>query len=143
MKVASILTRKGIVGLGVAALLLLPLQTLEAQDTAVANEGLAGNWIITVDSPEGAVEMTWELETSEDGSLSGLTISDMIGEWPFDGGWVDGDTFAFTVYIEAQGQAFDVVFDGTFADDELSGMLEAGGGEFTADFTGVRKGGVR
>ncbi|MDX1395463.1 MAG: hypothetical protein R3195_13835 [Gemmatimonadota bacterium] len=105
---------------------------------------LTGTWVITIETPEGAMENTWQLEQAEDNSLSGVTMSDMIGEVPFEGGWVDGDAFGFAMYVDYQGQGFDVAYEGTFTETEMAGVLDAGGGQFVADFTGVRvEGGAR
>jgi len=114
------------------------------QAEAAPGSDLTGSWLVTIESPQGALETTWDLEQAEDGSLSGITKSDMIGETPFEGGWVDGDAFGFAVTVDMQGQTFDVSYEGTFTEDELAGVLDVGGGQFTADFTGVRAdGGAR
>ena len=99
---------------------------------------LTGTWVITIETPQGAMENTWQLEQAEDNSLSGVTTSDMIGEVPFEGGWVDGDAFGFAMYVDYQGQGFDIAYEGTFTENEMAGVLDAGGGQFVADFTGVR-----
>ena len=105
---------------------------------AAVRASLTGTWTITVETPQGALESTWELEQSDDGGLKGVTSNEMMGEQPFEGGWVDGDAFGFDMYVEAQGQGIDVSYEGTFTDDEMSGTISVGGGQFTADFTGVR-----
>jgi len=126
-----------------AAIVALAAVTLPAgvrsQETDTAAAGtLTGSWLVTIESPQGAFETTWDLEQAEDGSLSGITKSEMTGDTPFEGGWVDGDAFGFAVTIDMQGQSFDVSYEGTFTEDELAGVLDVGGGQFTTDFTGVR-----
>jgi hypothetical protein len=111
---------------------------------AASRASLTGTWIVTIETPQGAMENTWELDQTDDGDLSGMTSNDMMGDNPFEGGWVDSDTFGFDMYIDFQGQGIDISYEGTFTEDEMSGILNAGGGEFTADFTGVRAdGGAR
>lgn len=131
---------------GLAAAVAVALLAIPGPRLAEATQpaSLTGTWLVTIESPQGALETTWELEQADDGSLAGVTKSDLIGEASFEGGWVDGDTFGFSVYIDMQGQAFDVLYEGTFTDDEVAGVLDVGGGQFTADFTGVRiEGGAR
>ena len=128
----------------VAAGVLLATVGVVPLSHAASRATLTGTWIITIDTPQGAMENTWQLEQAEDNSLSGVTVSDMIGEVPFEGGWVDGDAFGFAMYVDYQGQGFDIAYEGTFTENELVGTLNAGGGQFTAEFTGVRvEGGAR
>ncbi len=142
MKALRIARRGLSMGLVYTALIAIPTQ-LTAQDQAVATD-LSGSWVITLEGPGGeSMEMTWEIEQSDDGMLTGVTASDMIGEAPIDGGWVEDDRFGFSVYVEAQGQSLDIVYEGSVVDDEIVGFLDAGGGMFQADFVGVRLDGVR
>jgi hypothetical protein len=108
---------------------------------AASRATLTGVWIVTVETPQGAMENTWTLEQADDGSLSGMTSNEMMGDTPFEGGWVDGDAFGFDLYLDFQGQGIDISYEGTFEENAMSGVLNAGGGQFTADFTGVREDG--
>jgi len=105
---------------------------------ASVRASLTGTWDVTIDTPQGAFENTWEFVQAEDGSFSGVTRNDMIGETAFEGGWVDGDAFGFSMYVDMQGQGMDLTYEGTFTETEIVGTLDVGGGQFTADFTGVR-----
>ena len=68
----------------------------------------------------------------------------MTGEVEIGDGWVDDDAFGFSMYVEAQGEAFDVLYEGNFTIDEVFGSLDVGGGMFIADFLGLRTdGGAR
>ncbi len=135
------MTRRNLVALACMALVSVATATFAY---ATSQASLTGSWTITVETPQGAMESTWELEQTDDGALKGVTSNDMMGEQPFEGGWVDDDAFGFEMYVEAQGQGIDVVYEGTFTENEMSGVLSVGGGQFTADFTGVREdGGTR
>lgn len=123
-------------GLAYAALIAIPCQAWG--QGAAATTDLSGSWIITLETPEGEMEMTWDIEQGEDGTLTGLTANDMIGEAPIDGGWAEDGKFGFSVFVEAQGQSMDIVYEGSVIDDEIVGFLDAGGGMFQADFIGVR-----
>jgi len=127
-----------------AGLLAIPgqVRAQDAQEVAVATD-LSGNWIVTIETPQGEMETTWEIEQAEDGTLTGLTFSDMMGEVPIDGGWVEDGKFGFSILVEGQGQTMDVVYEGSVIEDEVVGFLDAGGGMFQADFIGVRVEGVR
>jgi len=106
--------------------------------------GLTGTWAITIESPQGNFESRLELVHNEDDSLTGMTSNDMLGESPIDGGWVEEDRFGFSQYVDMQGQALDILYEGSFTEDEMAGFIEVGSGEFSAPFTGVRvEGGVR
>ncbi|MCG8467460.1 MAG: hypothetical protein MJB57_04530 [Gemmatimonadetes bacterium] len=130
--------RWGSIAAIVAGLALVPFALAAQEAVAKAPADMTGSWLISLDTPEGSFEMTWEIEQHEDGTLTGTTANDMIGEAPIDGGWVEDGQFGFSVYVEAQGQSMDVVYEGSIVDDELTGFLDAGGGMFQADFVGVR-----
>ncbi len=111
-------------------------------EAAVA-DGLTGTWTVTMDTPRGSRELTWTLEQHEDDTLTG-TVGGMRGDAEIEGGWVKDDTFSFMVVRDMGGQSFEMTYEGTFTDHELSGTMTAGGGQFTAEFTGVRaEGGSR
>lgn len=129
------MTRRHLLTLGCTLIVTVGVATAAM---AAPRASLTGSWIVTVETPQGAMESTWDLEQSDDGSLSGLTSNEMMGETGFEGGWVDGDAFGFDLYIEFQGQGIDVLYEGTFSENHMAGILNAGGGQFTADFTGVR-----
>ncbi len=135
------MTRRQLLAIGCALVVLVGGATA---GYAASRASLTGTWIVTIETPQGAMENTWELEQTVDGDLSGLTNNEMLGENAFEGGWVDAEAFGFDMYVDFQGQGIDISYEGTFTETEMSGILNAGGGEFTADFTGVRAdGGTR
>lgn len=134
------MNRRNVVALGCALIASVAAASFAHAD---GNASLTGTWVVTVETPQGAMESTWELEQTEDGMLSGTTSNEMMGETAFEGGWVDEDAFGFDMLLDMQGQQIDISYEGTFTDDEMAGFLSAGGGQFTADFTGVRADGRR
>ncbi len=114
-----------------------------AQAEAATAATLTGTWAVTIETPQGTREMTWIVEQHEDGQLTG-TVEGSRGPADIESGEVQDDAFAFMLVRSMGGQSFEVTFEGTFTDEELSGTMTAGGGQFTAEFTGVRaEGGSR
>jgi hypothetical protein len=111
----------------------VPSRSLEATTYA----SLSGAWTITISTEQGEFDTGWELEQHDDGTLTGM-IEGRQGEAEAEGGWVKDEAFGFAVTREFQGQSFKIEYEGTYEEDSLEGTLTAGGGQFTADFTGVR-----
>ena len=126
------MTRIGRTFFGMKAALALPLVALAATvGAAEAQESwLVGTWEGTAEStsmPGPTISMTWTIEASEDGTLTGSWTGDAAGQSytrEMSDISVDGDTFGFTVRIEDQGQAGEFVFEGTMAEGEVSGTFE-------------------
>lgn len=123
--------------LGLVALALAVATPVVAQDASIA-----GEWDITIESDQGAFQMTWTLEIAEDGTISGSANSDM-GPAEIADGWVDGETFGLTMIADGGGQSMEVIWEGTLSEDEVFGTIDVGGGMFMADFTGMRAEGGR
>jgi len=100
---------------------------------------LTGQWAVTISTERGDMNTVWDLVQHDD-RLTG-TIEGRRGAADAEGGWVENDTFGFTVQREFQGQSFKIEYEGRITEDALEGTLTAGGGQFTAGFTGVRAGG--
>jgi hypothetical protein len=111
------------------------------RDAAAASSAtLTGQWTITISTEQGDFDTNWDLTQHDDGTLTG-DIEGRQGSAEAAGGWVKDDAFGFSVSRDFQEQSFEIDYEGTFSDDALEGTLTAGGGQFTADFTGVRAGG--
>jgi hypothetical protein len=98
---------------------------------------LTGKWTITITTDQGEFDTNWDLQQHEDGTLTG-DIEGRQGSSPAESGWVKGDSFAFSVTRDFQGQSFEIDYAGTFTAVALEGTLTAGDGQFEANFTGVR-----
>ncbi|MXW56776.1 MAG: hypothetical protein F4X22_07860 [Gemmatimonadales bacterium] len=110
---------------------------------------LVGTWEATAEmagvAGAPAMSMTWTVEMAEDGTYAGsftLAAAGQSRTEEMSDISVDGDAFGFTVRVEEQGQAGEFVFEGTMAEDEVSGTFEAGPegmpAMMTGTFTGAR-----
>ncbi len=125
---------------GVLATLGVLLAPLPRDASAAASATLTGQWTITISTEQGDFDTNWDLTQHDDGTLTG-DIEGRQGSAEAGGGWVKDDAFGFSVSRDFQEQSFEIDYEGTFSDDALEGTLTAGGGQFTAEFTGVRAGG--
>jgi Amidohydrolase family len=94
---------------------------------------LTGKWKLKFTTPQGEEESTADLVMEPDGTLTGTVSSDR-GTGSIFSAWVSGDKFTFTINIEIEGGASDVVFTGTFEGSSMKGSISALG--YTFDFTG-------
>jgi len=133
-----LMTVGSVIAVGVIAAPVPP--DVGAAQPAVEPATLTGHWTITISTEQGDFDTNWDLIQHDDGTLTG-DIEGRRGSSEAEGGWVKGADFSFNVTREFQGESFEIEYEGTFTDDALEGMLTAGDGQFTADFTGVRAGG--
>jgi hypothetical protein len=108
---------------------------LLAATPAFAQTSVAGDWDVTVNSPQGSntTRVTFKQEGDK---VSGIFRSPR-GELPFDGGTLTGKDLKFTFTIETQGMQLPITLAGTLADDgaTMVGKADFGGfaeGEWTA-----------
>ena len=80
---------------------------------------LVGDWVITIDTPIGAMDAN--LNVNED--LTGQMTSQDLGGAPLDAVSVDGEAVSFSTTVDAQGQSMTLVFNGTVSEDQLSGSF--------------------
>src|SRR5207237_10620477 len=101
-----------------ATLMLLALLLL-VPGRAYAQPSVAGDWDVTINSPQGANTVT--VSFKQDGEkVSGLFKSQM-GELPFEGGTVTGNDLKFAFTINAQGQAILIAMTGKVEGDTMTG----------------------
>jgi len=96
---------------------------------------MTGKWNVKFTTQQGDEEATADLVMEPDGTLTG-TISSNRGSGSVFSGWVSGDKFSFTINLEIEGDASDVVFDGSFEGSSMKGSIQALG--YTIDFTGTK-----
>ncbi len=100
--------------------------------TAFAQVDVSGDWDVTIQSAQGA--NTVRVTFKQDGEkLSGIFKSPM-GELPFDGGTVSGNTLKFGFTIPIQGTPLDIVMTGKIEAGVITGLAQFGGfgeGEWT------------
>jgi hypothetical protein len=108
---------------------------LLAATPAFAQSTVAGDWDVTVNSPQGS--NTTRVVFKQDGEKVSGIFKSQRGELPFDGGTVTGKDLKFTFTIETQGMQLPITLAGTMADDgaTMTGRADFGGfaeGDWTA-----------
>jgi imidazolonepropionase-like amidohydrolase len=96
---------------------------------------MTGKWKLKFTAQQGEEEATADLVMEPDGTLTG-TVSSDHGTGSVFSGWVSGEKFTFTINLEIQGSANDIVFNGTFEGSSMKGSIQALG--YTIDFTGTK-----
>ena len=99
----------------------------------VSVQDVRGEWVVTVDSPEGQQESNLTLSFDSQGYLTGK-LSSPQGEFTVTGEVVDEEIyFGFT--INADGQEISISFEGFWDESEMEGAVyfgEFGSGEWYA-----------
>jgi imidazolonepropionase-like amidohydrolase len=93
---------------------------------------LTGKWQLKFTTPQGDEQATADLRMEPDGTLTGTVSSDR-GTGTVFSGWVSGDKFSFTINVQIEGNAGDVLFTGTFEGSSMKGTIQAVG--YTLPFT--------
>ena len=132
---------------GLAAFLAVAAMAASYGGVRAQESWLVGTWEATAEmagmAGAPAMSMTWTVEMAEDGTYTGSWTISAAGQsrtQEMSDISVDGDAFGFTVRIEEQGQAGEFVFEGTMAEDEISGTFEAGAEGMPAMMTGTFSG---
>lgn len=109
--------------------------TEEEEEAAPPAQDVSGTWAITMQTPQGAREMTAELEMSEDGKVTG-EISSERGDTPVDDGKMADDLLSFETTRSMGGQSFTAGWSLTVEGERLSGSMSAG--PMSMDISGER-----
>lgn len=99
---------------------------------AFAQTSIAGDWDLTINSPQGA--NTSKVTFKQDGEKVDGLFKSPAGELAFTG-TLTGDALKFTFQIQFQGQPLDIIMTGTVAGVEMTGKANFGGmvdGDWTA-----------
>ena len=102
--------------------------------SAFAQSGVAGNWTLTFQTPNGAREASAVMKV--DGSKLMGSIMSEAGEAKFEG-TVKGNTFNISLDVQTQNGVISIGIDGEVDGDSMKGTMNFGQG--TGEFTGVRK----
>ncbi len=95
----------------------------------------AGTWLLTLNSPQGALDQTMVL--TADGDQLGGTIATQFGTLPITGR-ATGTSLAWSATMAMGGQSFDLAFDAAVAGERMTGTVTAGTfGSFP--FSGVKQ----
>ena len=96
---------------------------------------VAGDWNITVDTPNGPLDVT--LTLAQDGDKLTGKVSSQMGDAPVTGTVKDND-LTFTMNMDANGANMTIVYKAKVDADKMTGSLDfAGQGEIK--FSGTKK----
>ena len=119
-----------------AAILALPL---------FAQQGAAGRWNASVDTPQGPFAFTFEFAVDVAGKLTGTMNNEFFGATPIKDGVVNGNSISFKLTFEGapDGGAMTINYTGTVKGDELAMTSKfqgevPGGGTAEMSFTATR-----
>ena len=103
------------------------LIALLAAAPAFAQTTVAGDWNVTVNSPQGS--NTTLVTFKQDGEKISGVFKSQRGELPFEGGTLTGKELKFTFTVETQGMQLPITLAGTVADDgaTMTGKADFGG----------------
>ena len=102
--------------------------------SALAQTGVAGNWTLVFQTPNGAREANAVMKVDGD-KLTGV-ISSEAGEAKFEGK-VKGQTFNVSLEVQTQNGVLSIAINGEVDGDAMKGTMDFGQG--VAEFTGARK----
>jgi len=94
---------------------------------------VAGNWDVTINSPQGA--NTSLVVFKQDGEKVSGVLKGRAGELPFDGGTLTGNELKFSFTINTQGMQLPITLTGKVEGETMSGKADFGGfaeGDWTA-----------
>ena len=88
----------------------------------LAQQGPAGRWNASVDTPQGPFAFTFDFVVDAPGKLSGAMNNEFFGATPIKEGVVDGNNISFKLTFEGapDGGAMTVNYTGTVKGDELA-----------------------
>ena len=89
---------------------------------ASAQTTVAGNWDVTINSPQGA--NTSLVVFKQDGDKVSGVLKGRGGELPFEGGTLTGNDLKFSFTINTQGMALPITLTGKVEGDKMSGKAD-------------------
>ena len=99
-----------------------------------AQTDISGNWVLTINSPQGAVDADATLK--QDGDKVTGTMSSMAGETNV-AGTLSGSTLSLAFNVVTPNGPIDVKMTAEVSGSEMKGVVDFSMG--TADFTGRKK----
>ncbi|MGQ0524720.1 MAG: hypothetical protein ACT4P8_13795 [Betaproteobacteria bacterium] len=104
---------------------------------AAFSADIAGNWKATAEGPNGTMERSFVFKV--DGSnLTGETTSSFAGKSVINDGKVDGDSFAFTIVANIQGNEVKLSYKGKVTGDDIRLTSSFGNSGQTIEWSGKR-----
>ena len=122
------------VGRLLAALAVSALILTAGAAAASAQTSVAGDWVLTVNGPQGTVDTDASFRQAGD-KVTG-TFSSQLGETNVEG-TMSGSTLSLAFSVVTQNGPIDIRMTAEVAGSEMKGTIDFGMG--TADFTGKKK----
>lgn len=99
--------------------------------TAFAAEDPNGNWTATMDTPMGAMAMSFQIKM-DGAKVTGTVGNDMMGQVKISDGKLEEDNkISFTIASNFG----EISYAGTIKGDEMNLTMSVGGGQFTLPLT--------
>ncbi len=98
---------------------------------------LTGNWDLTIDFQGQQIPVSLTLEQT-DGTISGK-LESMLGMGKIENGKVAGNSLSAVAVLETQGQAFEILINGSVENEEITGTLSGPQLPHTYNFSGHKK----
>ena len=125
---------RGLTPLALTLAFVLAAPALAHQEEA---PNVTGEWSLTMEAPQGMVSM--EIVFAQEGTEVSGTLNGPMGTTELNGE-IEGNEIVFWISVESPGGTFDLIFTGKVEENnKISGMMEAGGGDFSVEFTAKRK----
>jgi hypothetical protein len=122
------------VGRRLASLAVSALILIAGAAAASAQTSVAGDWVLTVNGPQGTVDTDASFKQAGD-KVTG-TFSSQLGETNVEG-TMSGSTLSLAFSVVTQNGPIDIRMTAEVAGSEMKGTIDFGMG--TADFTGKKK----
>jgi hypothetical protein len=132
-----------VVGVAVSVVLMLAVvvRPASAQATALTAADaakFAGEWVLALDTPQGAMSMNLTLKNAE-GKLAGTLSSDIAPEQAVTDITKDGDNLVLKYTLDFQGQAIPAMITLKPSGTKWSANFDFAGGQFNMDGTATKK----
>ena len=101
---------------------------------AFAAEGAVGEWNVKMDYQGNPIEAKMLIKAGDDGALTGLWTS-ARGESALENIKFENGKLTFTRKVNAQGQEFELTFDGTIEGDTVKGAYDSPMGALAVEGT--------
>jgi hypothetical protein len=90
---------------------------------------ITGNWKAAAEGPNGAMERTFAFK-QQGTTLTGETVSSMLGKSVIKDGKVEGDNVTFSITADFNGNSMTITYTGKISGNEIKLKSDAGGNSF-------------
>jgi hypothetical protein len=94
---------------------------------------VTGTWKGKAETPNGTVERTFVFKV-EGTTLTGETVSEMMGKSTITNGKVDGDNLSFNITVNFQGQEMKLTYSGKVSGNEIKFSVTTADGNQVVEY---------